>query len=508
MNEDDKLREKLKGKTSDKKFAKKKKRSKKPFIILGIILVLIIALVIYIFVRRHFNGVTDKRPDMKEAFLDTISPADRLTDAPNIILILTDDLGYGDIGCYGSTAISTPNIDQMANEGIKLTSYYSTASICSPARAGILTGRYFIRTGLTDALLNPDTLFGFGQSVLIDTEIGLPQDEVTFPSIFQKAGYETALIGKWHLGNKHPHLPSDHGFDLFYGSLWSNDQSPFQIYRNDKVELEAPVDQDQLTGNYTKEAIKFIEQNRNRPFFLYMPHTAPHIPLHAGEDFKGKSKAGLYGDSVEEVDWSVGQVIDTLREHGLVEDTLIIFTSDNGPWYQGSNGQYRGRKREVFEGGHRVPFIAKWKGQIPEGIESDEMCMGFDLFVTFLTISGLPIPKDRIIDGVDIMPLLHGEDHTPHDELYFYWRSDLWAIRWGDWKYHREHQVTDINPNPWPVDTFKGPYLFNLETDPQESYDLIENHPEIAQELEAKMDLMDIKIRNNQRGWKLNRKGD
>ncbi len=508
MNEDDRLKEKIKVKSTGNKPAKKKKRSKKPIIIITIILVLIIALVVYVLIRRHLNGVTDMRPELKEAFMDTISPEDLPEDPPNIVLILTDDLGYGDIGCFGSTAISTPNIDSMADGGIKLTSYYSAGSICSPARAGILTGRYFVRTGLSDALLNPGTLFGFGQSILVDTETGLPEDEITFASILQKAGYETALIGKWHLGDSHPHLPSDHGFDFFYGSMWSNDQPPFEIYRNEKVELKAPVDQDLLTGNYTQEAIKFIEQNKDRPFLLYIPHTAPHIPLHAGDDFKGKSKAGLYGDAVEEVDWSVGQVIDKISELGLEENTLIIFTSDNGPWYQGSNNQYRGRKREVFDGGHRVPFIAKWKGQIPQGIESDIMCMGFDLFTTFLKISGLPSPKDRIIDGVNIMPLLRGEEQIPHEELYFYWRTELWAIRWNNWKYHRKHQITDINTFPWPTDTFKGPYLFNLETDPQESYNMIEHYPEIAQDMEAMMDLMDIKIRNNERGWKLNKTRD
>lgn len=437
-----------------------------------------------------------------EEILARIGAATRPEELPNIVLILTDDLGYGDLGCFGSHAISTPHLDQMAREGARLTSFYASAPVCTPSRAGLLSGRYPIRTHMNDALLSTKSMMGTGHRLWGLTSYGIPEDELLLPEMLKQKGYQTALIGKWHLGDFSPHLPNENGFDFFYGALRSNDIKPFAIYRNFEIVEAAPADQDHLTRKYTQNAISFIEDNKNRPFFLYFAHTFPHIPLHASENFRGTSAGGLYGDTVEEVDWSVGEILKTLRKHDLDQQTIVIFISDNGPWYQGSPGTVRGRKRHVFEGGFRVPFIARWPGRIPAGHVSDQMSMNFDLYATCLNLAHVPLPDDRIIDGKDIMPLLAGNAPSPHDTLYFYWRKDLWAVRWNDWKYHRRHEVGDINPNPWPHNEFRGPYLFNLQTDLNESYSMIDTNPEIARQLSKMMDEWESQIVQNVRGWK------
>ncbi len=439
----------------------------------------------------------------KREILASITAAENKTELPNIIIILADDLGYGDLSCYGSEAVRTPNIDRMAREGIRFTSAYSSGPICSPSRAGLLTGRYPVRSGMNDALINDRKFLGFGHRVLGYTEYpGIPQDEILLPELLGKRGYATGIIGKWHLGNREPYLPNDFGFDYFYGPVWSNDIKPFAIYQNREVAVRAPADQTKLTGAYTEEAVRFMRKNRDRPFLLYLAHTFPHIPLHASEKFRDTSKGGRYGDTVEELDWSTGVILDELKKLGIDQNTLVIFTSDNGPWYQGSPGGMRGRKRFVFEGGFRVPMIARCPGRIPAGRVSDEMTMNFDIFATACRLAGVTPPKDRIIDGKDILPLLKGNGKSPHDTLYFYWRDNLWAIRDGKWKYHRRHEVEDVNVNPWPSNTSKGPYLFNLGSDPDESYSMIEKYHGVAKKLSAMMDRMDKQVGRNQRGWK------
>ncbi len=413
---------------------------------------------------------------------------------PNIVLIMADDMGYGDLGCFGSELIETPVIDNMADEGIKLTSFYSCASICAPSRSGIITGRYPIRNGVTMNFYssqNParsipmQTLSGIGW--------GMDTDEITLADALKPRGYECGCIGKWHLGDLKRYRPHRRGFDYFFGVLFSNGMKPFKLFRMDEV-VEYPVDQDRLTQRYTEEAISFIEKNRDRPFFLYLPHTFPHIPLHASSEFRGSSRGGLYGDCVEEIDWSTGQVLSALSRLGLSEDTLVIFTSDNGPFYEGSTGGHRGRKNQPFEGGMRVPFIARWPGVIPAGQVSKEMSMNFDLFTTVLEAAGAPIPGDRVIDGKDMLPLLKG-GQSRHDALLFYWLDNLHAVRKGRWKYHRQHRF-------WASSFFfakRGPMLFDVEGDPHESYNLIDLYPEKARELEVLMNDWEARLEKEEK---------
>jgi len=443
----------------------------------------------------------DLDPARTEALLTEIQPAASPDQLPNIVLISVDDLGYGDLGSYGSLSIQTPNLDRMAAEGARLTNAYATAPLCSPSRAGLLSGRYPIRTHVTmplypagrpmDLIFNAGGVYPYGMR-------GIPQDEVLLPELLQRRGYRTALLGKWHLGDRSPHLPRENGFDLFYGAYFSNNMEPYAIYRNEEVELVPLVDQSVLTQNLTREARQFITEDKDCPFFLYYAQPFPHIPLHASDQFLGSSEAGLYGDTVQEIDWSVGQILDTLKQQGLDEDTLVIFTSDNGPWWQGSPGFTRGRKNLAFEGGLRVPFIARWPGVIPPGTVSDALTMNFDIFATALATAGLPLPADRIVDGQDLLPVLRGEAGSLHDTLYYYKGRGLMGIRYGDWKYLRRH-MTD---NGGYASLRQGPFLFNLKLDPNESYSLIESEPEIAEMLVGMMEDWEAEMRRNVRGWK------
>lgn len=439
----------------------------------------------------------------KNRILQSIEKAKDLSSFPNFIIILTDDMGYGDLSCQGSHAIRTPHLDQLAREGVRMTDFYASSPVCSPSRAGLLTGRYPVRTGVNDALINDRNIIGLGSRILGNTVYpGIPREEILIPEMLQRRGYATGMVGKWHLGNREPYLPVDFGFESFYGPLWSNDIEPFNIYRDRDIIEKAPADQKKLTGNYTNEAVRFIRENHNRPFFLYLAHTFPHIPLNVSDRFRDKSKAGLYGDTVEELDWSTGVIMDELKKLGIDKNTLVIFTSDNGPWYQGSAGGFRGRKRFVFEGGFRVPMIARWPGEIPAGTINSEMCMNFDLFATLCGIAGIEMPSDRIIDGRNILPVLQGKTTSPHETLYFYWRDNLWAVRHKNFKYHRRHEVEDINVWPWPSNTSQGPYLFNLSTDPDESYCLRNKHPEMEKKLSNMMNRQDMAVKGNKRGWK------
>jgi len=292
---------------------------------------------------------------------------------PNIVFIYVDDMGYGDLGCYGSKAIKTPNLDRMASEGLRLTSFYSVSPICTPSRAALMTGRYAARMGIDQMHL---------ANVLFPTDkTGLPQSETTVARALKARGYSTACIGKWHLGHLSPHRPIDHGFDYYFGIPYSNDMTPSPLMRNAEV-IEEPANQDTLTRRYTEEAIRFIEQANSKPFFLYLAHHMPHIPLHASVRFRGKSAGGLYGDVVEELDWSVGEVLKALKRSSLDRDTIVFFSSDNGPWYQGSAGPLRGRKGWTYDGGVREPGIVRWPGHIPPGRVSDEPVATIDFFPT------------------------------------------------------------------------------------------------------------------------------
>lgn len=438
--------------------------------------------------------------ERSKALLAQVQPGEQCDELPNILLISADDLGYGDVGCFGSQAIRTPHLDQMAAEGVRMTHFYATGPLCSPSRAGLLTGRYPIRTHVTMPLYpagSPmDIIFNVGGVYRYGLR-GIPEDEVLLPEILQRRGYRTGMLGKWHLGDRSPHLPNENGFDFFYGAYYSNDETPYAIYRNEKVEMDAPADQNVLTRNFTREGIRFIQENRDRPTFLYYAQPFPHIPLHASDAFRGRSRAGLYGDTVEEVDWSIGELLKTLKGHGLDDNTLVVFSSDNGPWWQGSAGLTRGRKNLAFEGGFRVPFIARWPGVIPAETIVDEMSMNFDLFATCLAVAGVPLPKDRVIDGKDILPVLKGESRSPHDALYYYKGKRLLGVRCGNWKYLRRH-MTD---NGGYASLSQGPFLFNLELDPDESYSLIESEPEIAAKLVEMMEAWEAEMQRNLRGW-------
>ncbi len=420
--------------------------------------------------------------------------------APNIVLILADDLGYGDLGCYGSTAVATPVLDDLATQGARLTGFSSCAPLCSPARAGLLTGRYSIRTHVTVPLYPT----GSPQELFISTiggrpygVKGIPEDEVLLPELLRARGYRTALLGKWHLGDRSPHLPNENGFDLFYGAYYSNSSRPYAIYRNREVAIPAPADQDTLTQELTREALSFISDGQDAPFFLYFALPFPHAPLHASAAFRGHSAAGLYGDVVAEIDWSVGRILDALDAQGLAENTIVIFTSDNGPWWQGSPGFTRGRKNLPFEGGYRVPFIVRWPGVVSRGRVIDGPSMSFDILPTLLAAAGVPLPDDRVIDGRDMRPLLTGDADRLHDTLYYYKWSRLIGVRRGDWKYMRRH-MTD---NGGYASLRQGPFLFNLATDPNESYSMIETEPGIAAGLVAMLDAMDAEMARNLRGW-------
>lgn len=402
---------------------------------------------------------------------------------PNVIVILTDDLGWGDLSCYGSEAIGTPNLDRMASEGVRMTDFFSSSPVCSPSRAGLLTGRYPPRTGVTAVYLPSSSPAAPLWNTSHRLPHGLPCEEVIIPQALKPAGYDTYAIGKWHLGDRKKYRPHHRGFDQYCGLLYSNDMKPLRLYRNDEVIEKAPVDQNKLTGTYTKTALEFIDRSASKPFFLYFAHSFPHIPIHASDRFRGKSRGGLYGDAVEEIDWSVGEIMNALDKHGIAENTLIFFTSDNGPWFLGSTGGARGRKGETLDGGMKVPMIARWPGRIPAGKIIEEPSMNIDFFPTALAAAGAPAPTDRIIDGMNILPLLEGRrEKTPHEAIYFYWNRELQGVRVGKWKYFRRRRIWMYTPI-----VKQGPWLIDMEDDPYESYNVIDKYPDTAKKLEQTM---------------------
>jgi len=402
---------------------------------------------------------------------------------PNIIIILADDLGYGDLGCFGAEAIATPNLDKLAADGVRLTSFFSSGPVCSPSRAGLMTGRYPARVGVTAVYVPNRNMAGPGINLAAGIGLGMNTKEITLAQAVKTAGYKTCCIGKWHLGDLKPHRPHHRGFDHYLGLLYSNDMTPLPLFRNDEIIEKSPVDQNYLTQQYTKEALDWLAQNHSEPFLLYLPHTFPHIPLHASPEFRGRSKAGLYGDCVEELDWSVGEIMKALDSYGIADNTFVFFNSDNGPWFQGSPGGLRGRKDETFDGGMKVPGIACWPGVIPAGTVSNEPSMNIDLFPTALALAGVEVPGDRIIDGQNILPLLQGASKTPHESLFFYKGNKLQAMRMGNFKYRRRTYGYATAYAPLK----QGPMLFNLDEDPDESYNVIDKFPEVAKKMESVM---------------------
>jgi len=393
------------------------------------------------------------------------------TTQPNVIIMMADDLGYGDLGAYGSTLIATPNLDRMSQQGALLTSFYSSANVCTAARGGLLSGRYPIRLDLVLDVARPTN------------DIGISDFEITLGEALQDLGYATALVGKWHLGEEVERSPLRHGFDQFYGLLHSNDMAPVELYRDTQM-IEFPVDQTTLTQRYTEEAIGFIEANQESPFFLYLPHSFPHVPLFVNDEFNGTSDAGLYGDVVETIDWSVGEIQSTLARLGLSENTLIIFTSDNGPWFEGSAGPYRERKGTAWDGGLRVPFIASWPGVIPAGTVSHEPAMNIDLFPTIVKLAGGELPDDRAIDGKDIMPVLTQAAASPHEFLFLFDKDRIAGVRSGNWKLVTETKYqTSVTRFDHPNSYYGSGLLFDLAKDPSETYSFGRENPEVVQRL-------------------------
>lgn len=354
---------------------------------------------------------------------DTPAPGSPDVDAapPNIVVILADDLGYGDIGAYGAARIRTPNIDRLAAAGIQFTQGYASANVCSPSRAGLMTGRYAIRSGLAWKVVDAESAHG------------LPRTEETLGELVKRRGYRTLYVGKWHLGNFPEYLPQDHGFDDFFGVPASNDMPNFALYDGD-LEVEHPVDQSTLTRRYTDRALRFIAENPDGPFLLFLAHTFPHIPLYASEAFRGKSGAGLYGDTVEELDWSTGQVLAALEQNGLSENTLVIFTSDNGPFFEGATAGLKGGKGTSWDGGYRVPLVASWPAVIPAGRVTGAIAMNIDLLPTIAEILGLA-PAAAVVDGRSLLPVFRGGDKSPHDFLYYFNNERVVGVRSQEWKY-------------------------------------------------------------------------
>lgn len=446
---------------------------------------------------------------------------------PNIVLILMDDMGYGDIGRTGANQYETPNLNRLANQGTQFTWYYCPQAVSSASRAGLLTGCYPNRIGISGALM-PWALNGINS------------DETTIAELLKTKGYHTGIIGKWHLGHHKQFLPLQHGFDEYYGIPYSNDMWPVDfdgvpirfkdttsnkmkhpilplIEGNEKVgEVQDLAGQDNLTTDYTLRAVKFIESHKNAPFFLYLPHSMVHIPLGVSEKFRGKSSQGIYGDVMMEVDWSIGEIMKALERSGLEKNTLVIFTSDNGPWlnfgdHAGTSGGLREGKGTSWEGGQRVPCIMKWPGVVPAGDICNKLASSIDLLPTIAEITGASLPEKKI-DGISILPLLLGDKNAaPRHEFYYYYQQNaLEAVQRDYWKLVLPHSGRtyrgmkpgqDGFPGPTATETVKTVQLYDLRRDPGEWYDLAAVYPEKVKELEiiaekARQDLGD-QLTNN-----------
>lgn len=398
---------------------------------------------------------------------------------PNIVFILCDDLGFGDLSCYGSK-IRTPNLDRMAAEGMRFTNFCSADPVCSPSRAALLTGRYPTRVGVPRVFFPQD-------------KDGLNLDEKTLADILRVRGYKTMCVGKWHLGRPAEFLPTNRGFDAYYGIPYSNDMTPRVLMRNTSV-VEDNTALDTLTKRYTEQAVSFIRESKDSPFFLYLPQTFPHIPLAASAQFRGKSSQGLYGDVVEELDWSVGEILRTLKETGVDDNTLVMFSSDNGPWYQGSPGKLRGRKNTTYEGGVREPFIARWPKHIPKGRVSNAVCSMMDVFPTVAGLCGAVLPE-KPLDGLDIWPILAGrKEQFDRDPLLYFNAWDLQCARWGNWKLHvaRHNTAAYVPAPPGGIHNYilPKPELYNLAVDPDESYDVAAENPDVVTRMQSKIATM------------------
>ena len=424
---------------------------------------------------------------------------------PNIIIIFADDQGYGDLGTYGAIGYTTPHLDKLAAEGIRFTNFYSAQAVCSASRAGLLTGCYPNRINIHGALMPW-------------SKNGLHENEITIAEMLKPKGYATAIFGKWHLGHQKKFLPLQHGFDEYFGLPYSNDMWPVNfdgtpntdttswkarypilplIDGNEKIgEIKTFEDQATLTTRYTERAVQFIEKNKNQPFFLYMPHSMPHVPLGVSNKFKGKSKQGMYGDVIMEIDWSVGRIVEALETNGLSDNTLIIYVSDNGPWlnfgnHAGSTGGLREGKGTSFEGGQLVPAIMKWPDKIAANQTKNTLMSTIDILPTIAEITGTPLPEHKI-DGINMLPVLLGDNVNPRDHFFYYYGvNNLEAVRKGHWKLifphkHRSYIGHEPGNDGWPGSTHTDSIsleLYSLRRDPGERYNVIDRHPDIVEQL-------------------------
>lgn len=434
-------------------------------------------------------------------FATAIGAPSRGAQRPNIVFIFADDLAYGDLGSYGAQGYQTPNLDRMAGEGRRFTSFYVAQPVCSASRAALLTGTYPNRIGIHGAL-GPNARHG------------LNANEITLAEMLKQHDYATAAFGKWHLGHHPEFLPTRHGFDEFFGLPYSNDMWPFHpeakpgsypalpLIEGERT-IELNPDQSQITTRLTERAVRFIEQNKAHPFFLYFAHPMPHVPLFVSDKFAGKSERGLFGDVISEIDWSVGQVLQALRDNGLDEQTLVIFASDNGPWLSygdhcGSTAGLREGKGTVWEGGVRIPCIMRWPGRIPAGTVNDEPAMTIDILPTIARLVGASLPAHPI-DGKDIWPLVTGgkEARSPHDALFFYYHNNqLQAVRAGDWKLYAPHEYRTLAGRPGGTNGIPAKYehrkigyeLYNLAKDRAEQHEVSARHPEQVARLKDLLD--------------------
>jgi arylsulfatase A len=415
------------------------------------------------------------------------------TQKPNFIVIFTDDQGYGDLACYGHPSIKTPNLDKMAAEGQRWTNFYSAANVCTPSRAALMTGRLPVRNGMENdkrRVLFPDS------------DGGLPASELTIAELLKTANYTTAMVGKWHLGHLPQYLPSENGFDFYYGIPYSNDMNreaglpreeffkPESKHYNvpiikNNIEIEKPVNQTTITKRYTEESVKFINGNKNKPFFLYLAHSMPHIPLFASKDFVGKSERGLYGDVIEEIDWSVGEILKTLKSQGLDKNTYVIFTSDNGPWkvyneHGGSAGPLFGGKGTSYEGGVREPFLVWSPSNIKPAVIS-KIGSTLDILPSICKLAGIQPPQDRILDGYDLSGVWKNNSGNPRNEMFYYHGTKLFAVRKDSYKLY----FFKNNPDGYPerLEILEKAQLFNLSIDPSERFEIAEKHPETVADL-------------------------
>lgn len=446
----------------------------------------------------------------KQAYLAALPEAD--PEAPNIIIIFFDDLGWGDLSSYGNSLIETPSIDQVAEEGLLMTNFYSASPVCTPSRAALLTGRLPPRTRTDRHVYFPaDSTMGTVREML-GWANALPKEEITLAEVLNRAGYHTGMIGKWHLGDYEGYRPNDFGFVSFFGLHFSNDQYPLNLYRNEEVLIEDQregglftserdekqplpgegVDQRRLTAMYTQEAVQFLASAKGKPFFLYLAHSFPHVPLYPSDEFANTSRGGTYGDVVEDLDRSTGAIMSALDQLGLSENTIVLITSDNGADYNGSPGNLRGRKGQTLEGGQRVPMIVRWPGRVPLGRVSDEMAMNIDIFPTLLHAAGIEQPADRVIDGRNLSDLMRGEAGSPHEFLYYFpviqtlpdaVRNDAFKLteKTGDFGRSRMH-LSRIN-------------------DDAEAHDVQNLFPEETAELMQALQAKQQEIKDNPRGW-------